>query len=56
MLKNTKKLYSFNVNETSFGFIEVEASSEEEARRLAEVEYHMGNAVFNNTDYEITLN
>lgn len=42
--------YSVAVTETSYGFVEVEANSIEEALELARTEYENGNTIWNNSD------
>lgn len=46
------KLYSVSVTETSYGYVEVLASSEEEALEKAREEYEKGNTIWNNGDEE----
>ena len=46
--------YEFTVKETSYGMIEVEANSMEEAEAIADEQYTMGNTVWKSGEYEIT--
>ena len=46
--------YEFTVKETSYGTIEVEANSIEEAEAIADEQYTMGNAFWKGGEYEIT--
>lgn len=43
--------YGVNVKETSYGFIEIEADSPEEAREKAEEEYHKGNVHWSSSEF-----
>lgn len=45
------KKYWISVNQTSQGFVEVEADSDEEAIELAETEYWNGNVCFRSNEY-----
>lgn len=47
------KKYIVNVKEISYGTIEVEANSTEEANRLAEAQYTMGNTCWGSGEYEL---
>ena len=47
------KKYIVNVKEISYGTIEVEANSIEEANRLAEAQYTMGNTYWSSGEYEL---
>lgn len=47
--------YTVNVTETSYGFVEVEANSKEEALSLAEIEYWNGNVCWNNSEEEYEI-
>ena len=46
--------YTFEVKEISYGMIEVEANSMEEAEIVADKQYSMGNTVWKSGEYEIT--
>ncbi len=46
--------YVFNVKEISYGCIEVEAETEEQAREIADEQYSMGNTIWRGGEYEIT--
>ena len=46
--------YVFDVKEISYGCIEVEAETEEQAREMADEQYSMGNTVWKSGEYELT--
>ncbi len=46
--------YLFNVKEISYGSLEIEAESFEEAENKAVAEYEKGNTCWANGNYEIT--
>lgn len=46
--------YRFDVKEVSYGCLEIEADSYEEAERKATAEYERGNTYWSNGEYEIT--
>ena len=46
-------VYVYNVKETSYGSISVEANNEEEAREKAWEEYHNGNTYWGDSDVDI---
>ncbi len=45
--------YVFNVKEISYGCIEVEAETEEQAREIADEQYSMGNTIWRGGEYQI---
>ena len=45
--------YLCNVKEISYGVIEVEADSRQEAQDKAEAQYQLGNTIWNSGEYEI---
>ena len=45
--------YLINVMETSYGFIELEAESAEDAQDKAEKEYHNGNTIWGKLEFTI---
>ena len=47
------KKFIVNVKEISYGTIEVEANSIEEAQRRAEAQYTMGNTCWDSGEYEL---
>ena len=47
------KKYIVNVKEISYGTIEVEANSIEEAEKLADAQYTMGNTYWSNGEYDL---
>lgn len=47
--------YTVNITETSYGFVEVEANSKEEALSLAETEYWNGNVCWNESEEEYEI-
>ncbi len=47
------KKYIVNVKEISYGTIEVEANSIEEAERCADTQYTMGNTYWSGGEYEL---
>lgn len=49
------KKYSIRVIETSYGFVEVEANSKEEALSLAETEYWNGNVCWHDSEEEYKI-
>jgi len=49
------KKYSIRVIETSYGFVEVEANSKEEAIALAVTEYWTGNVCWNDSEEEYEI-
>lgn len=48
------KKYNVSVKETSYGSIEVEANSKEEAEAIAYGEYEKGNTVWDCGEYELS--
>ena len=48
------KKYNVSVKETSYGSIEVEANSKEEAEAIAYGEYERGNTVWDCGEYELS--
>ena len=50
-----KKLFSIGVTETSYGFVEVEADTKEEALERAKAEYEDGNVFWNNSEEEYEI-
>lgn len=48
------KKYNVSVKETSYGSIEVEANSKEEAEDIAYGEYERGNTVWDSGEYELS--
>ena len=42
--------FEVKVTETSYGFVEVEAGSSEEARDKAENEYYLGNVIWRSSE------
>lgn len=50
-----KKTYQVSITETSYGFVEVEAESEDEALELANTEYENGNTIWNNGDVDMNV-
>lgn len=49
------KKYPIRVIETSYGFVEVEANSKEEALSLAETEYWNGNVCWHDSEEEYKI-
>lgn len=47
------KKYNVYVKETSYGCIEIEAETEEEAREIADSQYQMGFTDWSSGDYEL---
>lgn len=47
--------YSVKVKEISYGVVEVEAASAEEAKETAEAEYYFGNVFWNNSEADYTV-
>jgi hypothetical protein len=43
--------YIVNVTETSYGCVEIEADSIDEARERAEEAFHKGNVIWGSTDF-----
>jgi hypothetical protein len=43
--------YCVNVTEVSYGFVEVEADSAEEACKKAEEAYHLGNVIWPSSEF-----
>jgi len=46
--------YMVDIKEVSYGYIEVEAESAEEAEKLAHQGYDSGNVFWNKFEYELT--
>lgn len=46
--------YVFDVKEISYGCIEVDAETEEEAREIADEQYSVGNTVWKSGEYELS--
>ena len=46
--------YLCNVKEISYGVIEVEADSRQEAQDKAEAQYQLGNTIWDSGEYEIS--
>lgn len=46
--------YVFDVKEISYGCIEVEAETKEQAKEMADEQYSMGNTVWKSGEYELT--
>jgi hypothetical protein len=44
--------FTVNVTEISYGFVEFEADSEDEAKDKAEDEYHYGNVVWSSVEFK----
>ena len=49
-----KKSYIVYIKETSYGYVEVEAESPEEAEKLAEEQYMNGDIYWGDCDFEMT--
>ena len=49
-----KKSYIVYIEETSYGYVEVEAESPQEAEELAEKQYMNGDIYWGDCDYDIT--
>lgn len=49
-----KKSYTVHIEETSYGYVEVEAKSPEEAEELAEEQYINGDIYWGDCVYNIT--
>ena len=47
--------YTIHVKDISYGVIEVEADSEEQAKELADHQYAMGNTVWRGGEYELEV-
>ena len=45
--------YTIHVKEVSYGVIEVEADNEEQAKKLADQQYSMGNTIWQSGEYEL---
>ena len=48
-------IFSFSVKEINYGALEIEANDVESAKKKAEEEYHKGNTVWGDFEYEIEL-
>ena len=47
--------YTFQVKEVSYGYIEVDAENEEQAKELADHQYAMGNTIWRGGEYELEV-
>ena len=49
------KKYTVYVKEISYGSIEVDAENEEQAKELADLQYAMGNTVWQSGEYKLEV-
>jgi hypothetical protein len=47
-------MFTVEVSETSYGFVELEASSEDEAREKADDAFHQGNVTWSSSEFSVS--
>lgn len=47
--------YLIHVKDVSYGVIEVEAENEDQAKELADLQYSMGNTIWQSGEYELEV-
>ena len=46
-------LFTINITETTYGFVEIQAKNFAEAQQKADAEYHNGNVFWANSEYRV---